>query len=44
MRQEIGRLAEQIDAEIVVLDADMHMHAGDDEPTRHVLEVGAIAL
>src|SRR4029077_19346376 len=40
MRQEIGRLAEQIDAEIVVLDTDIHVHAADDEPTPYLLEVG----
>ena len=39
MRQEIGRLAEQVDAQILVLDADMHMHAADHEPPRHVLEI-----
>ena len=39
MRQEIGRLAEQVDAQILVLDADMHMHAADHEPARHVLEI-----
>ena len=39
MRQEIGRLAEQVDAQILVLDADMHMHAADHQPPRHVLEI-----
>ena len=39
MRQEVGGLAEQVDAQVVVLDADMNMHAADDEPPRHVLQV-----
>ena len=32
-------LAEQIDAELFIFDADMHMHAGDHEPPRHELKV-----
>ena len=39
MRQEIGGLTEQIDPELVVLDAHVDMHAADQEPPRHVLEV-----
>ena len=39
MRQEICRLAEQVDAQILVLDADMHMHAADHQPARHLLQV-----
>ncbi len=39
MRQEIGRLAEQVDPEFIVLDADMHMHAADDEAPSHLLQV-----
>jgi len=37
MRQEIGGLAEEIDAELVVVDADMNMHAADDEASHHLL-------
>jgi hypothetical protein len=39
MRQEVRRLAEQIDPEVIVLDADMDMHAGDHEPPPDLLEV-----
>ena len=39
MRQEIGGLAEEVDAQVVVLDADMHMHAADQQPPRHLLQI-----
>ena len=39
MRQEIRGLVEQIDPELVVLDADMDMHAADHQTARHVLEI-----
>ena len=31
MRQEVARLVHQVDAQLVVLDADVHVHAADDE-------------
>ena len=31
MRQEIAGLVHQVDAQLVVLDADVHVHAADDE-------------
>ena len=31
MRQEVARLVEQVDAQLVVFDADVHVHAADDE-------------
>jgi hypothetical protein len=39
MRQEIGRLAEQVDAQILVLDADMYVHAANHEPARDLLQI-----
>src|SRR5262249_20308377 len=39
MRQEIGGLTKQVDAQIVVLDADMDMHARNHEPSPDLLEV-----
>ena len=39
VRQEIGQLVEQVEAERLVLDADMDVHAADQEPPGHHLEV-----
>ena len=39
MRQEIRELVEQIDAQVFVLDADMHMHAANQHPSRDPGEV-----
>ncbi len=39
MRQEVRRLTEQIVPEVVVLDADMDVHAADHEAPRHLLQV-----
>ena len=39
MGQEVGRLSQQVDAQIVVLDPDMHMHAANHEPARNLLQV-----
>ena len=39
MRQEICRLAQEIDPKLVVLDADMDMHAADHEPAADLLKV-----
>jgi len=41
VRQEIGRLGHQVDAQVLVLDADMHMAAADQHPPRRRAEVGA---
>ena len=32
-------MAEQVDAQLIVLDADMHMHAADHQPARHLLQI-----
>ena len=39
VRQEISGLAEEIDAELVVVDADMDVHAADDEAPHHLLQI-----
>src|SRR5581483_7114822 len=39
MRQKVSRLTEKIDPEIVVLDADMNVHAANDESPPDLLEV-----
>ena len=39
MRQEVGGLVQQVDAQLVILDADMHMHAADQQPPRDPLQV-----
>ena len=39
MRQEIGCLVEEVDPQVVVLDAHMHVHAADDQPPHDVLQV-----
>ena len=39
MGQEIVDLIEQVDAQLLVLDADMDVHARDQEPPRHALHV-----
>ena len=44
MRQEIGELADQVDAHVLVGDADMDMHAADQHPPRHPLQVAGEAV
>ena len=39
MRQEIGKLVEQVEAHRLVLDGDMNVHAADEQPARHDLHV-----
>ena len=39
MGQEIGDLIDQVDAQLVVVDADVHVHAADQKPPRHRLHV-----
>ena len=39
MGQEVGRLSQQVDAQIVVLDPDMNVHAANHEPARDLLQV-----
>ncbi len=39
MRQEIGELAHEVDAQLRILDSDMDMHAADDEPARRRLMI-----
>src|SRR5690606_38752563 len=44
--QEVAELIHQIDAQLLVLDADVHMHAADQEAARsrlHLLEERVIA-
>ena len=43
VRQEIARLVHEVDAQLVVLDADVHVHAADDEAPADAGEVRAIA-
>ena len=44
MRQEIARLVHQVDAQLVVLDADVHVHAADDEAPADAGEVAGDRL
>ena len=47
MRQEIARLVHQVDAQLVVVDADVHVHAADDEAAAdagQILGDGLVAL
>ena len=44
MGQEITRLIEQVDPQLLVLDADMDMHAADEHPVGHGLHVVSEAL
>src|SRR5581483_2693522 len=44
VRQEIARLVHEIDSELVVLDADVHVHAADDEAAAHSGEVAGDGL
>ena len=47
VRQEIARLVHEVDAQLVVLDADVHVHAADDEAAADAGEVagdGLVAL
>ncbi len=37
MRHEIGKLVHQVDAQIVIVDTDMHVHAAHHEPARRAL-------
>jgi len=37
MRQKIGQLVQQLDAEIVIVNPDMNMHAAGQKPARHHL-------
>ncbi len=39
MRQEIRGLAQNIDAELVVVDADMDMHAANHQTPHHLLQI-----
>jgi hypothetical protein len=39
VREEIGRLAEQVNAQVFILDADMHMHAANYQPAGYLLQV-----
>ena len=39
MRQEVARLVHEVDAQLVVLDADMHVHAADDEAAADAGEI-----
>jgi hypothetical protein len=39
VRQEIGGLVHQVDPGVVVLDPDMHVHPGNQQPPRHPGEV-----
>ena len=39
MWQEVRDLVERVDPEIVVLDADMHVHAADQQPVSDQLHV-----
>jgi hypothetical protein len=43
VRQEIARLVEEIDAQLVVLDADVDVHAADDQPAADAGRSWAIA-
>ena len=44
VRQEIARLVHEVDAQLVVLDADVHVHAADDEPAADAGEVAGDRL
>ena len=47
VRQEIARLVHQVDAQLVVVDADVHVHAADDEAAAdagQILGDGLVAL
>ena len=39
MGQEIGQLVQQLDAQIVIVNPDMDMHAAGQKPARHNLHV-----
>ena len=39
MRQEIGKLVGDVDAQVVVAQADMDMHAADQQPPHHPAEI-----
>ena len=39
MRQEIGDLVQNVDAQVVLFDTDMHVHAADQQPLGHDLQV-----
>ena len=39
VRQEVARLVHEVDAQLVVLDADVHVHAADDEPPADAGEI-----
>ena len=39
MREHVARLVHQVDAQIVVVDADVDVHAADDETPHHLLKV-----
>ena len=38
MRQEIRHLVHQVDAQLIVVNADMHMHATDDKAASSTLQ------
>jgi hypothetical protein len=44
VRQEIRELAHQVDARLLVLDADVHVHAADQQPPRRRLQLAAEAV
>ena len=44
MRQEVAHLIHQIDAQVVVLDPDMYMHATDQQPPGHGLQIAGQGL
>ena len=39
MRQKVGHLIHQIDTQLIVVNADVHMHATDDQPPRRTLHL-----
>lgn len=39
MGEEVHDLVQQVDAQIVVVDADVHVHAADEQPPGHGLHV-----
>src|SRR5512144_1505114 len=41
MRQEVARLVHQVDAQLVVVDADVHMHTADQQTTGDTLHVAS---